>query len=124
MEYVPENPDLAFSVKVVALGVSNLLRARFFYGETLGLPPAMEDGVQVGCRLKNCTLMFKENWYGKPTEAPNPRITLEVSNARDTERALHQLGVTISDPVEPFGNALVGAFLDSEGNKLWYCSAA
>ena len=60
----------------------------------------------------------------KPTDAPNPRVTLEVENARETERALRHHGVTISDPVERYGGALVGAFLDSEGNKLWFCSAA
>jgi catechol 2,3-dioxygenase-like lactoylglutathione lyase family enzyme len=111
-------------IKVVALAVTNLLRARYFYGETLGLPPAMEDGVQVGCRLGEVTLMFKEDWYGMPTESPNPRITLEVKSALDTERSLRHLGVLISDPVAPYGGALVGAFLDSEGNKLWFCSDA
>jgi hypothetical protein len=31
-------------------------------------------------------------------------------------------GVTISDPVNLFDEFYVGGFLDSEGNKLWFCS--
>ncbi|MBK9324780.1 MAG: VOC family protein [Hydrogenophilales bacterium] len=125
MESASPTPTLGFKrIKGVALAVANALRARHFYGETLGLSPAMEDGVQVGCLLGDTILMFKEDWYGKPTDAPNPRVTLEVENARETERALRHHGVTISDPVERYGGALVGAFLDSEGNKLWFCSAA
>jgi hypothetical protein len=40
------------------------------------------------------------------------------------ERMLRDRGVAISDPVERYDDALVGAFLDSEGNKLWFCSDA
>lgn len=120
-----ENSTLGFKqVKVVALAVSDLARARRFYGETLGLAPAMEAGDQVGCKLGDITLMFKDGWYGQPTDAPNPRVTLEVANAQETERALRERGVTISDPPERYDQSLVGAFLDSEGNKLWFCSGA
>lgn len=111
-------------VKAIALAVSDAVRARRFYGETLGLAPAMEAGAQVGCRLGDSILLFKDGWYGKPTDTPNPRVTLEVENARDTERTLRDRGVAISDPVERYDDALVGAFLDSEGNKLWFCSDA
>jgi catechol 2,3-dioxygenase-like lactoylglutathione lyase family enzyme len=120
-----EHAALGFrQVKAIALAVTDPVRARHFYGETLGLPPAMEGGKQVGCRLATSILMFKDGWYGKPTDAPNPRVTLEVENARDMERMLRDRGVAISDPVERYDDALVGAFLDSEGNKLWFCSDA
>jgi catechol 2,3-dioxygenase-like lactoylglutathione lyase family enzyme len=120
-----EHSPLGFKqVKAIALAVTDPIRARRFYGETLGLPPAMEGGRQVGCMLGECILMFKDGWYGKPTDAPNPRVTLEVGNAREMERALRDRGVAISDPVERYDDALVGAFLDSEGNKLWFCSDA
>ena len=36
---------------------------------------------------------------------------------------MRALGVVIADPVAVYGQALVGSFLDSEGNKLWFCSA-
>ncbi len=120
-----EHSTLGFKqVKAIALAVTNPARARRFYGETLGLAPAIEAGTQVGCRLGDSILLFKDSWYGQPTDEPNPRVTLEVENARTTERTLRDRGVAISDPVERYDDALVGAFLDSEGNKLWFCSDA
>lgn len=111
-------------VKVVALAVADLERANQFYGGTLGLEPAMENGQAVGFRLEDLVLMLKPvtDWYGRPTAEPNPRITLEVTDARMTEKTLCERGVTISDPVQDYDGFLVGAFLDSEGNKLWFCS--
>lgn len=112
-------------VKVVALAVRDPARAHRFYGESLGLAPAFEGGRQVGFELGGTVLMLKDDWYGEPTAAPNPRITLECDDARATEATLRRLEVTISDPVALYdGEFLVGAFLDSEGNKLWFCSGA
>lgn len=119
-----DQPKMGFKqIKVVALAVSDPARAQRFYGETLGLPVAKEGDAIVGCQLGDSTLMFKTDWYGRPTDTPNPRVTLEVEDARATEAALRDRGVTISDAVERYDDALVGAFLDSEGNKLWFCSA-
>ena len=111
-------------VKVVALAVGDLERANRFYGSTLGLEPAIENGQEVGFRLEDLVLMLKPaaDWYGRPTAEPNPRITLEVANALTTEKALRERGVSISDAVQDYDGFLVGAFLDSEGNKLWFCS--
>ena len=111
-------------VKVVALAVVDLERANRFYGSTLGLEPAMENGQAAGFRLEDLVLMLKPaaDWYGRPTAEPNPRITLEVVDARATEQALRGRGVTLSDTVQDYDGFLVGAFLDSEGNKLWFCS--
>ena len=41
---------------------------------------------------------------------------------RGTEEALRARNVTISDPVQAYDEFYVGSFLDSEGNKLWFCS--
>lgn len=111
-------------VKVVALAVSDLDRANRFYGSTLGLEPATENKQAVGFRLEDLVLMLKPvaDWYGRPTAEPHPRITLEVADARATEKALRERGVTISDAVQDYDGFPVGAFLDSEGNKLWFCS--
>lgn len=117
--------DLEFvQVKVVALAVVNVERAERFYGETLGLPPDDIHHTPLAFMIGNVVLLLKpqEEWYGKPTEELNARITLEVKDAYATEEALIERGVTISDPVTVFGVNPVGAFLDSEGNKIWFCS--
>jgi len=110
-------------VKVVALSVLDSDRANKFYGETLGLPPEYENKEQVGYRVGQTILMLKANWDVPPTEAPNPRVTIETENARETEKGLRARGVVISDPVQVYDqDHYVGSFLDSEGNKLWFCS--
>ena len=110
-------------VKVMALSVLDFDRANKFYGETLGLPPAYENKEQVGYVLGETILMLKANWDVPPTEAPNPRVTIETENARETEKDLRARGVVISDPVQVYDEVhYVGSFLDSEGNKLWFCS--
>ena len=49
----------------------------------------------------------------------------EVDHAPATEQALRARGVTITDPVSLYDEKfLIGSFLDSEGNKLWFCSPA
>lgn len=114
-------------LKVVALAAEDLPRARRFYGETLGLPPAFEGMRQVGFSLGNVIVMLKsghDGWYAAPTDQLNPRITLATEHAPDTERALRARGVAIADPVQPYPaeGFYVGSFLDSEGNRIWFCS--
>jgi predicted enzyme related to lactoylglutathione lyase len=110
-------------VKVIALPVVDTDRANRFYQTVLGLSPAYEGGQQVGFNLGDTILMLKTNWYASPTENPNPRITIEADDAEEMERQLREKGVVISDPIQVFDEVhVVGSFLDSEGNKLWYCS--
>ena len=109
-------------LKVAALSVVDLDRANDFYGHILGLLPAFEGSEQVGYLLGQTILMLKPNWYAPPTQQPNPRLTIAVDDARQTEGALKARGVAISDPVQLFDEFWVGSFLDSEGNKLWFCS--
>lgn len=110
-------------VKVIALAVTGLQRARRFYGETLGLPPAYEGMEHVGYLLGGVILMLKADAAVTPTAMPNPRITLDTENARQAEAGPRARGVAIADPVARYGGFDVGSFLDSEGNKLWFCSA-
>lgn len=109
-------------IKVIALSVLDLERANAFYRDTLELAPAFEGAEQVGWLLGETILMLKPGWYAPPTAEPNPRITIATERARDTEARLRQRGVTISDPVATYDEFDVGSFLDSEGNKLWFCS--
>ena len=109
-------------VKVIALPVVDPERAAKFYETVLGLKPAYEGGKQVGYYLGDITLMLKSNWYACPSQNPNPRITIETDDAVQMERQLRESGVIISDPIEAYDEFYVGSFLDSEGNKLWYCA--
>jgi catechol-2,3-dioxygenase len=119
-------PSLRFlNVKVVAISVINSERANQFYANALGLAPAYEDNQQIGYSLGETILMLKTDSDLPPTATPNPRVTLQVSDARETESELRSRGVTIADAVQLYDKThLVGSFLDSEGNKIWFCSYA
>lgn len=108
-------------VKVVAVSVIELERANRFYRDTLGLEPAFEGAEQVGWQLGQVILMLKPDW-AVPTAQPNPRVTLATEHAPATQEALRARGVTIADQVQVYGDFHVGSFLDSEGNKFWFCS--
>src|SRR5450432_98620 len=119
----PDLPPLGFiRVKVIALSVIDVERANKFYSETLELPPAYEGNEQVGYLMGQTILMLKPDWYAPPTHQPNPRITIATEQALETEKALQARGVAIADPVQAYDEFYVGSFLDSEGNKLWFCS--
>lgn len=110
------------SIKVLALAVTDFDRAMRFYTDTLALSPAHEDGKPVGVHLGHTILMLKTDLPAQPSVTLNPRVTILTDDARSTEVVLRQRGVSIADTVERYGGALVGSFLDSEGNKLWFCS--
>lgn len=109
-------------VNVIALSVSNLERANQFYGGTLCLDPAYEGDQQIGWEFGEIIFMLKPNWQ-TPTSETNPRVTIGVEDSRVTEKELANAGVIISDSPELYDEKfLIGSFLDSEGNKLWFCS--
>ncbi len=110
-------------VKVVAVSVIDLARANQFYKEKLGLEPAFEGTEQVGWWLGQVILMLKPDWAA-PTDTPNPRVTLATDHAPATQEALRARDIVIANEVEVYGDFYVGSFLDSEGNKLWFCSPA
>jgi predicted enzyme related to lactoylglutathione lyase len=109
-------------VKVIALAAKDVVRAKRFYSETLQLEEDHEATEEVGYRIGDSVLIVRQH---TPTQDPNPRITLQVQDARETEKRLIEKAVTISDPVKLYEDKFwVGGFLDSEGNKLWFCSYA
>lgn len=110
------------NVKALALAATDLDRALRFYTETLSLRPAFEEGRQVGNHLGDTVLLFKVGASVQPSDALNPRVTIQTEDAYGAEATLRKLGVVIADPVQRYGEATVGSFLDSEGNKLWFCS--
>ncbi len=118
----PQPPLKFLGAKVIALPVLDVARAARFYGEMLGLPPAYEGKEQLGYLLGETIVILKAEWYAKPTAEPNPRVTVATENAREIERGLRSRGVVIADPVQAYGAHDIGSFLDSEGNKIWFCS--
>jgi catechol 2,3-dioxygenase-like lactoylglutathione lyase family enzyme len=110
-------------VKVIAVSVTDLERANRFYKEKLGLLLAFEGTEDVGWWLGQVILMLKPDWVA-PTETPNPRVTLAADHAPETQEALRARDITIADEVQAYGDFYVGSFLDSEGNKFWFCSPA
>ena len=69
----------------------------------------------MGYRIGNSVLIIRQH---PPTDDPNPRITLQVQDARETEKRLTELAVTISDPVKLYEDKFwVGGFLDGEGTN-------
>ncbi len=115
-------PPLGFRrIKVIALAVRDLERANRFYGQQLELSPVYEGTEQVGWQLDQVVLMLKSDWE-TPTASPNPRVTIETDQAWATQESLRRRGITIADEIQPYGDFFVGSFLDSEGNKLWFCS--
>lgn len=111
------------NVKVVALPVTDKGRADRFYGETLALEAVYEGDEKAGYLLGATIIMLKDDFYALPTELPNPRITIAVTDALVTEKALKERGVVIRDAVQLYDDGYnIGSFLDSEGNKLWFCS--
>jgi predicted enzyme related to lactoylglutathione lyase len=110
------------SVKVIALAASDVARAKRFYSETLQFEEDREATDEVGYRIGSSVLIIRQH---PPTDDPNPRITLQVEDARETEKRLKERAVTLSEPVKLYEDKFwVGGFLDSEGNKLWFCSYA
>ena len=119
--------DLGFiRVKGIALAVTDLDRANRFYGETLGLPPDTIRNMESAYLIGDTIVMLKteEEIQAKPTPELNPRITVETHDSFATEKALKERGVTVSDPVTFYDDTPIGAFLDSEGNKIWFCSVS
>lgn len=114
-------------IKVAALAVEDRLRAEDFYGNKLGLEPVVLGPDASGFAVGSQIIMLKaitEGWPARPSADLNPRLTLAVDDACRLEAMLKERGVVVSDPVALYeaGQFHVGAFLDSEGNKLWFCS--
>jgi len=109
-------------IKGIALSAPNSERTHKFYRDTLSLQPVAVDDTEVGYLLGQTVLMLKSNWHAPPSDQLSPRITIATEHAPDTEEALRARGVSIPDSIQRYGDSYFGSFLDSEGNKLWFCS--
>jgi catechol 2,3-dioxygenase-like lactoylglutathione lyase family enzyme len=115
------------ALKVVALAVDDLARAEDFYRTRLGLERRPQADGDVGFALGDLTILLKllAGPGGGAEKSRYPRLTVAVADAPRLARDLAARGVTISDAVQRYDDGYwVGALLDSEGNKLWFCSEA
>lgn len=115
------------ALKVVALAVDDLTRGEEFYRTRLGLEPRPQAGGDVGFALGGLTILLKPlaRPGGGAGKSPCSRLTIALADAPRMEQELAARGVTISDAVQRYDDGYrVGALLDSEGNKLWFCSEA
>jgi len=117
-----QNEIKFLGVKAIALPVTDPARAEKFYGKVLGLSAANHPGEPYGFLIGDTILLLKPNWYAEPSAEPSPRITLQVDDARSLVKTLKERGVVIADEAEATKTGFVASFLDSEGNKLWFCS--
>ena len=114
-------------LKVVALAVDDLARAESFYRSRLGLERRLQADGDVGFALGGLTILLKPLAGSDDgvKKSPYPRLTIAVADAPRLARELATRGVMISDAVQRYDDGFwVGALLDSEGNKLWFCSEA
>jgi catechol 2,3-dioxygenase-like lactoylglutathione lyase family enzyme len=115
------------ALKVVALAVDDLARAEDFYRTRLGLERRPQADGDVGFALGDLTILLKllAGPGGGAEKSRYPRLTVAVADAPRLAQELAARGVTISDAVQRYDDGYwVGALLDSEGNKLWFCSEA
>jgi catechol-2,3-dioxygenase len=82
------------SVKVIALAAIDLARAQRFYSETLQLEEDRKSTGELGYRIGESVLVLRQY---PPTDDPNPRITLQVHDARVTDEPAMPL-MALSSP--------------------------
>ena len=104
------------SVKVIGLAATDVARAQRFYSETLQLEEDRESTEEVGYRIGESVLIIRQH---PPTDDPNPRITLQVQDARETEKRLLERAVTISDlsNCTKTGSGSAGSWIQRETNS-------
>ncbi len=115
-------------INVVSICVTDLGRARLFYGETLGLGPPLYDLPEAGW-IEFATGADGGNLavtLAAPDWQPSTGTTL-VLNVRDCHAAVDELrrrGVSCGGPIVFDGYVVFASFHDPFGNRLQMCSPA
>jgi catechol 2,3-dioxygenase-like lactoylglutathione lyase family enzyme len=112
-------------INVVYYYVTDLERAKKFYGETLGLPLAF-GATEMGWFEfggPNETHIAISHWLDTPNKPPargGATVTFTVDDAHKTTDELKQKGVKV-DNVEEIGSMVrLGTFYDPDGNRIQF----
>jgi catechol 2,3-dioxygenase-like lactoylglutathione lyase family enzyme len=105
----------------VSVPVSDLERAKRFYGETLGLPQVGDGGGWPEFQLgENVSLyLIDPTNIGRTFEGPHTaHIALRVGDVRETRRELEGRGVEFAADTLDTGVCHMAFFTDPDGNQL------
>jgi predicted enzyme related to lactoylglutathione lyase len=110
-------------VNVVWYNVSDLGRAKKFYGETLGLPVAMvsEEAGWAEYGYPHQSHLAVNLWRGPDPMPPTlggATATLTCDDVRGSIERLRAKGVRCEDVEEISGMVILAGFLDPDGNRL------
>ena len=109
-------------VDFVSVPVSDMERARRFYGETLGLPPVGDpDGAWPEFQLgENVSLyLIDPTNVGQTFTAPHSsQIALRVADVAETRAELEERGVEFHGEIMDTGVCHMAFFADPDGNAL------
>ena len=110
-------------VNVVAYNVSDLERAKKFYGETLGLPVALalDQAGWIEYGRPNQAHLGINLWNGPdpmPSTTGGGHATLTCGDVRGTIARLRAKGVRCDEVQEIPGMVMLGNFYDPDGNLI------
>ena len=109
-------------VDFVSVPVSDMARARRFYGETLGLPPVGDpDGAWPEFQLgENVSLyLIDPTNVGQMFTAPHSsQIALRVADVAAARAELEERGVEFHGEIMDTGVCHMAFFADPDGNEL------
>ena len=109
-------------VDFVSVPVSDMARARRFYGETLGLPPVGDpDGAWPEFQLgENVSLyLIDPTNVGQMFTAPHSsQIALRVADVAAARAELEERGVEFHGEIMDTGVCHMAFFVDPDGNEL------
>src|SRR5688500_7480668 len=110
-------------VDFILMSVSDVERARKFYGETLGLKPAAEwppywyEFDAGASTIAICTPSEKEPQ--PPYTQSGVSFALAVADAKAAMEELRGKGVKVLKEVEESSTCLMGLIDDPDGNQIW-----
>jgi predicted enzyme related to lactoylglutathione lyase len=123
-----KNPSLFNGINVVSISVTDLNRARHFYGEVLGLGAPLYDLPDAGW-IEFAINSGRGNLSVVPADpgwqpSTGTTIVLDVEDCHSAVNELRNRNVECDDPRTFPGFVTFASFYDPFGNRLQICSPA